>query len=249
MSRTGETISFEYNEDGLRTKKTVTVGNETTVTEYLLHGKNVMHLTRGTDELHFYYDAQDKPAEVIFNGVAYGYLYNLQGDVVALVDGTGAKVVEYGYDAWGKPTGKTGSLAGTLGTLQPFRYRGYVFDEETGNYYLRSRYYKPGWGRLISADKEMQKNLYAYCHNTLVNRNDISGQFDADARKITPAYRHFLQEVYDYSVAHMHDPAVIPVDLFDKHIHEQAGNGMTDCAYSLAKCIEPAKSATGMSSM
>ena len=45
--------------------------------------------------LHFYYDAQNRPAIVIFNGTAYGYLYNLQGDVVALVDGTGTKVVEY----------------------------------------------------------------------------------------------------------------------------------------------------------
>ena len=62
--------------------------------------------------------------------LAYGYLYNLQGDVVALVDGTGATVTEYSYDAWGKPTRKTGSLAGTLGTVQTFRYRGYVYDEE-----------------------------------------------------------------------------------------------------------------------
>ena len=71
------TVSFEYNEDGLRTKKTVTVGQAETVTEYVLHGKNVVHLTRGTDELHFFYDAQGKPAVVIFNGTTYGYLYNL----------------------------------------------------------------------------------------------------------------------------------------------------------------------------
>ena len=50
--------------------------------------------------------------------------------MVALVDGTGATVTEYSYDAWGKPTRKTGSLAGTLGTVQTFRYRGYVYDEE-----------------------------------------------------------------------------------------------------------------------
>ena len=72
--------------------------------------------------------------------LAYGYLYNLQGDIVALVDRTGTKVVEYIYDAWGKATSKTGTLAGTLGAVQPFRYRGYVWDEKTGDYYLRSRY-------------------------------------------------------------------------------------------------------------
>ena len=141
------TVQFEYNEDGLRTKKAVTVGNDTVVTEYVLHGKNIVHMTRGNDNLHFLYDAQGKPAEVIFNGAAYRYLYNLQGDVVALVDTSGTKVVEYTYDAWGKPIDKTGSHASTLGTVQPFRYRGYVFDEETGLHYLRSRYYRAIRGR------------------------------------------------------------------------------------------------------
>ena len=39
-------------------------------------------------------------------------------------------------------------MASTLGTLNPFRYRGYVYDEETGLYYLRSRYYNPEWGKV-----------------------------------------------------------------------------------------------------
>ena len=94
MSRTGETVSFEYNEEGLRTKKTAT---STGVTEYILHGKNITHMTQGSHTLHFYYDAQGKPGIVIYDGTAYGYLCNLQGDVVALVDGTGTKVVEYTY--------------------------------------------------------------------------------------------------------------------------------------------------------
>lgn len=151
------------------------VGQAETVTEYVLHGKNITHLTRGTDELHFYYDAQGKPSIVIFNGTAYGYLYNLQGDVVALVDSTGAKVVEYTYDAWGKPTGKTGSLANTLGTVQPFRYRGYVWDEETGDYYLRSRYYRYKWERFFTADAVVKGNLYYYCRNRPVIQTDENG--------------------------------------------------------------------------
>ena len=139
-----------------------------------------MHLTRGTDELHFYYDAQGKPAVVVFNGTAYGYLYNLQGDVIALVDGTGAKVVEYSYDAWGLPTGKTGSLAGTLGTVQPFRYRGYVFDEETGDYYLRSRYYRTELERFLGVDYVaytlLAENLFRYCGNNPVIHEDQNGR-------------------------------------------------------------------------
>lgn len=61
-------------------------------------------------------------------------------------------MVSYTYDAWGKMISKTGTLATTLGMLQPFRYRGYIFDEETGLYYLRSRYYNPNLCRFINAD-------------------------------------------------------------------------------------------------
>ena len=63
----------------------------------------------------------------------------MQGDVVGLLDNSGALVVEYKYDAWGKPIATTGSMAATLGTRNPFRYRGYIYDEETELYYLRSR--------------------------------------------------------------------------------------------------------------
>ena len=149
MSKTGTTVQFEYNEEGLRTKKTV----GSTVTNYILHGKNIVHMTRGSDTLHFYYDGQGKPAIVIFNGTAYSFLYNLQGDVVALVNASGTKVVEYTYDAWGKVLTKTGSLASSLGTVQPFRYRGYIYDEETGFYYLQNRYYNSTYNRFINSDK------------------------------------------------------------------------------------------------
>ena len=72
---------------------------------------------------------------VAYNDVDYFYVYNLQGDVVALIDANGTQVVEYGYDAWGYPISKTGTMAATLGTVNPFRYRGYVYDEETGLYF------------------------------------------------------------------------------------------------------------------
>ena len=105
-----------------------------------------------TEELHFYYDAQSRPAFVEYNGVKYRYVHNLQGDVVGIVDSADNLVVEYRYDAWGKPLNITGSLADTLGRRNPFRYRGYVYDEETGLYYLRSRYYNPVAGRFANAD-------------------------------------------------------------------------------------------------
>lgn len=66
------------------------------------------------------------------------YLHNLQGDVIGLVDSNGTKMVFYTYDAWGRPRSKSGTLASTLGTLNPFGYRGYVCDEDTELYYLRN---------------------------------------------------------------------------------------------------------------
>ena len=180
-SKSGETVSFVYNEDGLRVQK---VATSTGTTKYTLHGKNLVHMTSSSNTLHFFYDAQNKPTVVLFNGTAYAYLYNLQGDVIALVDANGSKVVEYKYDAWGKPTSKSGSLANTLGTLNPFRYRGYIFDEETDLYYLRSRYYNPNLCRFINADDVEALGadgdingyqFFIYCMNDPVNNRDEAG--------------------------------------------------------------------------
>lgn len=98
---------FVYNENGLRVQKIV----NGVVTDYVLHGKNVVHMTKGNDELHFFYDAQNRPAVVVYNGVSYAYVKSLQGDIVAILDENGNTVVSYVYDAWGAPIGKSGLLA------------------------------------------------------------------------------------------------------------------------------------------
>ena len=103
-------------------------------------------------------------------------------------------MVEYTYDTWGKEVQTTGSLASTLGLIQPFRYRGYVYDWETGFYYLQSRYYDPTTGRFISADVLLSTgqgvlghNAYAYCLDNPVSMVDDGGHrptigaFNADA--------------------------------------------------------------------
>ena len=95
--------------------------------------------------------------------------------MLGLIDSTGTEVVKYTYDAWGKVLSTTGSLASTLGTIQPFRYRGYVYDVETGLYYLRARYYNPTWNRFINADMLIKDNLFAYCSNNSVNKLDPDG--------------------------------------------------------------------------
>ncbi|MBR3764013.1 MAG: hypothetical protein IKK57_05610 [Clostridia bacterium] len=176
MQKDGMDASYVYNENGLRVQKTV----NGVVTKYTLHGKSVVHMTQGNDELHFYYDASGKPVIVVYNGVPYSYVKNLQGDIVAILDTAGNVVVSYVYDAWGRPISKTGGMAATLGTVQPFRYRGYVYDEEIQLYYLRFRFFNSNWNRLLNADCLVQhsilgSDMFAYCRNCPVNRSDSSG--------------------------------------------------------------------------
>jgi len=98
---------------------------------------------------------------------------------IELVDISGNTVVQYKYDAWGNIISQTG---GALAEINPYRYRGYRFDEETGFYYLNSRYYNPVIGRFISSDGLLGKqgdtighNMYAYCANNPVMYSDITG--------------------------------------------------------------------------
>jgi RHS repeat-associated protein len=172
------TITFEYNEDGLRQKKTVN-GLDT---NYYYNGSVLIGMQRGTSKFLFSYDASGNVVSVKYNGTEYYYLRNAQGDIVKLIDASGVSVVEYTYDTWGKAVTTTGTLAGTLGLFQPFRYRGYVYDYETGFYYLQSRYYDPTTGRFISADVLLSTgqgvlghNCYAYCLGNPVGMRDNNG--------------------------------------------------------------------------
>ena len=173
-----DTITYEYNEDGLRQKKTV----NNVDTDYFYNGSVLIGMLRGQSKFLFSYDANGNVVSVDFNGTEYYYLRNAQGDIVKLIDSTGATKVEYTYDTWGKKVSTTGDLADTLGLLQPFRYRGYVYDEETGLYYLQSRYYDPTTGRFVSADVMLSTgqgvlghNCYAYCLGNPINYKDSNG--------------------------------------------------------------------------
>lgn len=163
VTQAPEAVSFEYNEEGVRVRK---IATSTGTTNYIYHGNKLVHLTNGSDSMHFFYDAQGRVAVVDYNGTPYIYLHNLQGDITGLVGQGNVRVVNYWYDAWGRHVRKDGCLASTLGTLQPFRYRGYVYDEETGLYYLLSRYYNPEWGRFLNGDTPSESASAALCNST-----------------------------------------------------------------------------------
>ena len=97
-----------------------------------------------------------------------------------LVDANGTAVASYDYD----PYGKVISATGTMAEVNPIRYRGYVYDTESGLYYITSRYYDPEIGRWLNADDTaylgadgtlLSNNLFAYCSNNPVNKIDKTG--------------------------------------------------------------------------
>ncbi len=125
---------------------------------------------------------------VIYNGTYYYYFFNLQGDVIGIYNSSGTIVARYVYDAWGKTIAVTDTNGNTItdpshiANQNPIRYRGYYYDNETGFYYLQSRYYDPTVGRFINADSLFDEgagllgyNLFAYCANNPVNTIDPTG--------------------------------------------------------------------------
>ena len=184
MSKSGTDVAYQYNADGLRTKKTVTQSGASTVYEYLWNESRLVGQKVGNDAVRILYDANDEPVGFTVNDSAsYFYVKNLQGDVLAIVDKTGAEKVSYVYDAYGQIVSMTGDA--TLQKLNPCTYRGYYYDAETGLYYLQSRYYNPEWGRFINADTTgilnltqgqiHDVNLYIYCNNSPIMNQDPKG--------------------------------------------------------------------------
>ena len=125
-------------------------------------------------------------------------------NICALIDSSGNIVVQYKYDAWGNHAALYWNKVNdkeqysevdvaafdenyaqnkTLAELNPFRYRGYYYDTETGLYYLKTRYYDPEVGRFITIDDISYLdpdtinglNLYAYCGDNPVMNVDPEG--------------------------------------------------------------------------
>ena len=115
------------------------------------------------------------------------YALNSRGDVIALYNSAGTKICTYSYDAYGKLL-STALLSTTASdriasNFNPLRYRSYVYDRETGFYYLQSRYYDPTTCRFVNGDDPAYMgigsinsyNLYSYCSNNPISFCDTSG--------------------------------------------------------------------------
>ena len=169
-------LQFSYDLNGYRTAKTVNGVRHT----YLYAGGKLLRETYSGNTLDFAYDAQGLPFSLTYNGTKYYYITNLQGDVMYLINSSGAKVASYTYDPYGKLTLSSGSMA----LINPLRYRSYYYDSETGFYYLHSRYYDPAVCRFLNADTYastgqgfMGFNMFSYCNNDPIKNLDQQGTF------------------------------------------------------------------------
>ena len=183
-------ISYGYDSGSVRTTKTV---NGVKYTYAYLNGQ-LMYETRGDAKFYYSYDANGILYNVRYTltdgGTEYSYYYthNSRGDIVGIYNGAGELKTHYEYDAWGNVISITDNNGNAItnpnhiGNLNPFRYRGYYQDTETGLYYLMSRYYDAVTHRFINADGYFQAgttildgNTFAYCANNPIYSSDPTG--------------------------------------------------------------------------
>ena len=170
--------TYTYNANGIRTSKTINGVKH----EYTLDGTKILKETWDGNTLTPLYDNEESVCGIIYNGFAYYFMKNLQGDIIAITDTKGKVVASYTYDAWGVCT-IISDTTGNIARINPFRYRGYYYDEEIGLYYLQSRYYDPEIDRFLNVDAlemdtsllRLSNNLFVYCDNSPISFYDLYG--------------------------------------------------------------------------
>ena len=172
--------TYTYNANGIRTGKTVSGVKHS----YRLEGTKILSEKWGNNTLTPLYDNKDEVCGIVFNGASYYFLKNLQGDVISILDSGRNRVAEYLYDAWGVCTVVNDETEEGIAEVNPFRYRSYYYDSETGLYYVSSRYYDPEIGRFLNSDDPMYgciptnkctHNIFQYCNNSPVVFSDKNG--------------------------------------------------------------------------
>lgn len=189
VTKDGKTANYTYDSNGQRISKTV--DGETT-DYYVVDGVRIGEHKAGRDIVYMH-DEKGDIYGLCYDGITHYFVQNVQGDIIGILNKTGTLVAKYEYDAWGNVTAIPAAEDGCghavdspdhIAHVNPFRYRGYYYDAETGFYYTHSRYYDSEVGRFISPDTlevlDIQddlydKNLYIYCDDNPVIRIDSSG--------------------------------------------------------------------------
>lgn len=180
----GKNITYKYDASGIRKLKVY----NGIVTKYYTLGDEIVYEDRNGNVIYYLYDSYGLVG-FKYNNAVYYYLKDLQDDIIGILDQNGNKLATYGYDSWGKilfvidENGNDISNNKThIANINPFRYRGYYYDDETGLYYLNHRYYNPEIARFISPDlilgangDLLSYNLYAYVGNNPISNYDRTG--------------------------------------------------------------------------
>ena len=207
----GQRTEYTYDSNGMRTKMTVYNTDSHTVNTvyyyiwdndkllgYIVTDANgvteytVKMLFDNTNDSVGYelYSAEDNTTKSFF------FLKNLQGDITNVFNENGNDVLQYAYDAWGNVTANLDNSSyedfvesAEAVVFTPITYRGYMYDQYSGLYYLQSRYYNPLYGRFLNADSIMKTgeplgaNIFAYCGNNPVNYVDYNGKDSSELIK------------------------------------------------------------------
>ena len=185
----GKSFSYAYDGNGMRYEKIV----DGVKTNYYYNGNQLLMESKNSKRIWYVYGVTGIEGMIVeggFEDITYYFDKNVLGDIIAIRDEFGNVVATYEYDAWGNCTvmnenGYVNTSASFIGNVNPFRYRGYYYDVETGFYYLQTRYYDPTICRFINADNyelvaELsyvpgQLNMYAYCGNNPITYTDETG--------------------------------------------------------------------------
>ena len=147
----------------------------------------------------------------------YWYEKNMQGDITAVYNSYGTKLVSYAYDAYGNFTRTLHGISSThVAAKNPFTYRGYYYDYDLELYYVASRYYDPDTGRWLSADSLMSNaggdvrgyNLFAYCFNNPVMYTDHTGNWP----EWFTAFGNWVQDTFGAGVVQAVEYDTLSVD-------------------------------------
>ena len=185
----GNSFAYSYDGNGMRYKKVV----NGVKTEYYYDGSQLLMENRNGTRIYYIYGVTGIEGLIYnknFQGEYYYFDKNTLGDIVAIRDDAGEIIARYEYDAWGNckvmdANGTVNTSETFIGNINPFRYRGYYYDNETGFYYLQTRYYDPTICRFINADNyelvsqlasSKELNMYAYCRNNPIMYTDATGE-------------------------------------------------------------------------
>ena len=169
-------VSYTYDGEGIRKSKTV-AGK---ITNYIYEEGRLLREISGSEVIDYLYGAEGIIGLKV-NGSKYVYRKNVMGDVTHIYNESGEVVGKYSYSAYGEC--KVETDVGGIGERNPIRYRSYYYDNDTGLYYLKTRYYDAEVGRFITIDDISYLapetinglNLYAYCGNNPVMFTDPNG--------------------------------------------------------------------------